>query len=254
MEPTSPTPIACNAADTGEENILDIHTANDDDGPWSSEDDHKSDRNTRFKNGTYCGMMTENILQNYPKQVMREFLSWTQKHHHVDASTPVSQRKPDEACSPKEDLVRTKCKSRGMFRKQRRTLRLDSDPCFSRHTKETDGADRRNYTASVPHETHIADTATLSASTDPDGGLTDHVPKDATITERHFNLATEQATMHEVSLHCVDSTAELNIAFAPIRERPEQPGENKMLNLRVALSQTTVFGRLRRQTQQSLSK
>ena len=40
--------------------------------------------------------------------------------------------------------------------------------------------------------------------------------------------------MYQLSLHCVDSTAELNIAFAPIHERPKQPGENKILNLRVA--------------------
>ena len=32
---TSPTPIAFNAVDTGEENIFNIHTANDDDGPRS---------------------------------------------------------------------------------------------------------------------------------------------------------------------------------------------------------------------------
>ena len=33
-------------------------TANDDEGPWSSGDEHKLDRNTRFKNGTYCGMLS----------------------------------------------------------------------------------------------------------------------------------------------------------------------------------------------------
>ena len=62
------------------------------------------------------------------------------------------------------------------------------------HTKETYGADRRNDAAIVPHESHIVHTATLSASTNPDGGLTDHVPKDAMITARQFDLATEQAT------------------------------------------------------------
>ena len=59
MEPTtqtSPTAIAFNAVDTGVENILDVHTA-DDDGPWSSEDEHNSDRNTRFKNGTSWSML-----------------------------------------------------------------------------------------------------------------------------------------------------------------------------------------------------
>ena len=92
MEPTtqtSSTPIAFNAVDTGVENILDVHTA-DDDGPWSSEDEHKSDWNKIFKNGTYCIMLCGDVLRYYPKQVvssieaenapanMREFLPWTQ--------------------------------------------------------------------------------------------------------------------------------------------------------------------------------
>ena len=50
---TSSTPIAFNAVDTRERNILNIHTANDDDGPWSSGNEHKSDRNTGLKNGTF---------------------------------------------------------------------------------------------------------------------------------------------------------------------------------------------------------
>ena len=73
MEPTkqaSSTPIAINPVDTGEEHILDIRTANDDDGPWSSEDEHKSDRNTRFKNITYCGMLSGDASRDYPKQVV----------------------------------------------------------------------------------------------------------------------------------------------------------------------------------------
>ena len=119
----------------------------------------------------------------------------------------------------KEHLVRTKPKIRGMIRKQRCTSRPDPDPCFSRHTKETYGADRRNYSASVHHESHIAHRATHSTSKNPDEGLTDHVPKDVMITERQFDLATQQATMYQFSLHFVDGTAELNTAFAPIRER-----------------------------------
>ena len=40
--------------------------------------------------------------------------------------------------------------------------------------------------------------------------------------------------MSQLSLHCVDGTAKLNIAFASIRERPAQSEENKILRLRVA--------------------
>ena len=56
------TPIAFNAVDTGEKNIPNIHTANDDDGPRSSGDEHKSDGNTRFKNGTYRGMLSGGLF------------------------------------------------------------------------------------------------------------------------------------------------------------------------------------------------
>ena len=95
MEPTKPifpTPVAFNAVDTGKKNIPNIHTANDDDGPRSNGDEHKSDRNTRFKNGTYRGMLSGDVLRDYPKQVVPptkagnastdvcECLSWTQKY------------------------------------------------------------------------------------------------------------------------------------------------------------------------------
>ena len=40
--------------------------------------------------------------------------------------------------------------------------------------------------------------------------------------------------MYQLSLHCFDSTAEVNIAFALIHERAKQPRENNILNLRVA--------------------
>ena len=40
--------------------------------------------------------------------------------------------------------------------------------------------------------------------------------------------------MNQFSLHCVNDTAELNIAFAPTHERPEQSQDNKILSLRVA--------------------
>ena len=103
MEPTkqtSPTPIAFSAVDTGEENILDIRTAIDDDGPWSSEDEHTSDRNTRCKNGAYFGVLSGDVLRHCPKQVvspteagnaranMREFLPWTQNTFTLTRHVP----------------------------------------------------------------------------------------------------------------------------------------------------------------------
>ena len=44
----------------------------------------------------------------------------------------------------------------------------------------------------------------------------------------------KRSMMYPCSLLCVDGTAELNMAFAPIHERLKQPGENKTLSLRVA--------------------
>ena len=75
MEPpkqTSSTPIVFNV-DTGEENIPDIRTANHDDGLWSSEDEHTSDRNTRFKHGTYRGVLNGDDLRDYITQTCANF-------------------------------------------------------------------------------------------------------------------------------------------------------------------------------------
>ena len=107
MEPTkqtSPTQKAFNAVDTREENILNIHTVEDDDGPWSSGDEHKSGRNTRFKNGTCCGLLSRDVLRYYRRQVVcrqtcANFSLGHRRHYDVDATTPVSQRKTDDACS-----------------------------------------------------------------------------------------------------------------------------------------------------------
>ena len=57
MEPikqASPTPIAFNAFDTGEENILDIHTANDDDGPRSMNTNRIGTRDSRMERTVEC--------------------------------------------------------------------------------------------------------------------------------------------------------------------------------------------------------
>ena len=135
-------------------------------GPRSGGDKHNSDRNTRFKNGTYCGMLCGDVVRYYPKQVvslikagnapanMRKFLPWTQKHFHVDATDEPSfvvacssGRKAAPGKDRKKRLVRTLCKIRGMILKQRCASRLDPDPCPSRHTKETYGTDRRNFSA-----------------------------------------------------------------------------------------------------------
>ena len=73
MEPTkrkSPTPIAFNAVDTEERNILNIQTSYDDDGPRSGGDEHKSDQNTRCNNYTCRGMLSGDVLRDYQKQYM----------------------------------------------------------------------------------------------------------------------------------------------------------------------------------------
>ena len=88
---------------------------------------------------------------------------------------------------------------------------------------------------------------------------TDHVPKDTMTTEQQLDLATrmvleqvllmsdgdyKQSTMHQLPLHYVDGTAELNTAFASIRE-PSTPKKTKYRVYELLiLSQTTAFGRL----------
>ena len=178
MEPTKP--VAFNSFDTGERHILDIHAAYDDEWPRSS--------------GTYRGIMSGDVLRDYPRQAVSPT-----EAGNAPADTLVSQRKTDDAFSSgrkrssskdsKKHLVRTKPKTGGTVRKQRRKSRLDPYPCFSRHAKETYSVDRRNFFANGPHESHITHSATLSASTSPDGRLTDLVSKDTMITERQFDFA-----------------------------------------------------------------
>ena len=106
MEPTtqtSPTPIAFNAVDTGVENILDVHTA-DDDGSWSNEDEHRSDRNTRLKNGTYCGTLCGHVVRDSPKQKLQDVVTYDGIQGHSRAAQSsirgnitilLSQERPD---------------------------------------------------------------------------------------------------------------------------------------------------------------
>ena len=142
-------------------------------------------------------------------------------------------------------LVRTKPKICGTVRKQRCSSRLDPDSCFSRLTKETYGADRRNDTAFVPHESHINYSATLSASTKPDRKNTDLVLKDTKITDPARERMLEQvllllsacykrSIMYQFSLHWFDGTTEVDITFDPTNERPKQPENKKMSSLQDA--------------------
>ena len=75
---------------------------------------------------------------------------------------------------------------------RRRQDKWTSTPRVSAEMCEwTYGVDRRNYTT-VPHESHITHSVTLSASTNTDGRLTDLVLKDTMITERQFDPANER--------------------------------------------------------------
>ena len=102
------TPIASTVSttvDTGMGGIFDDHAVDDDDEPWLSETDDKSNWNTRFQRGTYRGVLYVVVLRDSPKQVvslikvesmpanMREFLSWTQRHYRIDATTSTLRRK-----------------------------------------------------------------------------------------------------------------------------------------------------------------
>ena len=78
------------------------------------------------------------------------------------------------------------------FKKERRTPRLDSTVCHQRHTRKTYGVDRGACVASVPREIYNVHKAIRSASSNRDGGLTDHVPKDTMITKRQLDVATRK--------------------------------------------------------------
>ena len=124
----------------------------------------------------YRGMLYGVVLRNYLKQVvsliraenmsanMHKFLSWTQKHFRIDATTSTLQRKTGEptfvvpcpsGCTEfthkgsKEHFVRSTCKIRGTVRKDRRTPRLDSTPCSQRHTDHREKNPRIRYIESI---------------------------------------------------------------------------------------------------------
>ena len=64
------TPAVSTAVDTRTGGIFDVHAMDDNDEPWLSETDHKSDWNTQFESGTYRGMLYGVVLRAYPKQVV----------------------------------------------------------------------------------------------------------------------------------------------------------------------------------------
>ena len=250
---------SCQCCRHRRENIPNIHTANDDDGPRSIGDEHKSDRIKIFKSGTYRGVLSGDVLRDYPKQVV----SSTQRqgtHRRTCANFSQVGKKRAPGKDRTRYLVRTKPKICGAVRKQRCASRLDPDSCSSRHTKEAYGADRRNFSASGPRESHITYSATPSASTNPDRRLADLVLNDTKITERQFDPAKERmleqvlhffgvyykrSIIYPCSLHCVDGTTELDIAIDPTHERPEQSENKKCRVCRMLTSpQTTVIGRL----------
>ena len=254
MEPakqTSSTPIAFNAVDTREGNILDIHTAYDDDGPRSGGDEHESDRNT-FKNGTYCGMLSGDALRDYPKQVVSltkagnastdlcEFLPWTKNIMALTQRFLFLSGK---------QTTRAQVGKNGPWQGSKKVPRQNEAQDLWHGSKTAlFSDDRRNYKDTVPHDRHITHSATIPASTNPDRRLTDLVLKDTKITERQFDPAkermleqllllsgvnNERSIMYQFSLHCVEGTTELDITFEPTHERPEHPEENKIPSLRV---------------------
>ena len=232
------TPIpstASTAVDTRTGSVVDVPALDNDDEPWLSETDCKSGWNTSVESGTYRGMLYGVFLRDYPKNVvslikvesvpgsMRGFLSWTHKHHRVDATTSSLQRNTGEPTSvvqrpsgckefshkgSKEHFFRSTCKIRGTVRQERRTPRLDSTPCPQRHTDHRESnlhtkriyrVDRGIYIDSAPREIYDACKAAHSATSNRDGGLADRVLKDTTITKRQLDLVARMM-LEQVSL------------------------------------------------------
>ena len=64
------TPTASAAVDIKKGYILDGCAMDDNDEPWLSETDHRTDWNKDFKSGTYLGMLYGIGLRDYPIQVI----------------------------------------------------------------------------------------------------------------------------------------------------------------------------------------
>ena len=195
---TSPTPIAFNAVDTREKNILNIHTADDDDGPRSSGDEHKSDRNTRFENRTYRGMLSGDVFTRLSTTscVIDKSRERIDRHvrislldtrtYGVDATIPVSSRKK---------VTSSERSSRFVARFENSVVHRDWTQLPVSHDI------RRRHTAPIVETillsfltkaTSPTAQPTLSASTNPDRRFTDLALKDTKITERQFDPAKER--------------------------------------------------------------
>ena len=178
---------------------------------------------------------------------MRYFLSWTQKHYRIDATTSTIQRKTGEPTSvdpcpngrkefshkgSKVYFVRPTRKIHGTVRKELRMPLLYPASCSQRHTdhresnvhtRKTHLVDRGTCIDSVPCKIYNVHKTTRSASSNRDGALAEHVLKDTTITKRQLAFAARmmleqvsrlsegdytQSTMLQLSLDCVDRATE----------------------------------------------
>ena len=99
------TPTASATVDTKDTATFDARAMDDNDELWTIQADHRTGWNKTFKSGTYRGILYGAIFLDYPKQVvsltkaksvpmnMREFFSWAQRHHRIDATTSTVERK-----------------------------------------------------------------------------------------------------------------------------------------------------------------
>ena len=160
-------------------------------------------------------MLSGDVLRDYQKQFMSltnagnastdmyEFLPLTQKYYGVDATIPVSQRKTDDACSSGQKRAPGKDQKKGTSseRSPRFVARFENSVVHRDRTQIPVSHDlQRRHTVPIV-ETFLPSfltkatsttSATLSASTNPDGKLTDFVLKDTKITERQFDPARER--------------------------------------------------------------
>ena len=180
-------------------------------------------------------MLSGDVLRDYPKQIvspikgrnvstdMSESLSWTQKIYGVDATTPVSQRKTDDACSNGHKLAPgkdQKKKGTSSERSPRFGARLENSVVHRDWTQIPVSHDiRKRHTAPIVETTLLL---FLTKATSPTAQHFRH-QQDTKITERQLDPAKEKmleqvllllggyykrSTMCQFSLHCVDGATE----------------------------------------------
>ena len=134
-----------------------VRAMDDNDEPWATDAGHRTGWNKTFKSETYRGILYGIVLRDYQKQVvslakaksvMCEFLSCTQRHDRIDATTSIAERKtggPASAgacpggckeCSHKGSnahFIRLTCKIRGTVRKEECHPPQDQATCSHRH-------------------------------------------------------------------------------------------------------------------------